>query len=149
MKIAYTFLAAVTAQFDADFTDDLATNNPVFAPGAGFDKCFSCEATGSTTTATMGACDTQGLARGLQTCPDAASGNPQVCQLSIVKNGSGEITSIRTGCSEPNVSKHDLTLIVTFFSPVTLKVARTSLVARPGSVSASQTLLFSAMAASD
>lgn len=104
MKIGFAF-AAVAVALDADYTDALTHNNQKLNEVTDHNKCFSCEATGANTAATLGACHTQGSARGLQTCDDKASDNPQVCFLSVVKNGSGEVTAIRTGCSEPNVSR--------------------------------------------
>ena len=104
MKIGFAF-AAVAVALDADYTDALTNNNVKLTEVANFNKCFSCEVTGANTADTLSACQTQGTGRGLQTCDDKASDNPQVCFLSVVKNASGEVTAIRTGCSEPNVSR--------------------------------------------
>ena len=104
MKIVFAFAAVATA-LDADYVDDLSNSGVVLAPGAGQTSCWSCEVTGSSTANTLAACQTQGNSRGLQVCADAASANPQVCSLSITKNGAGEIVSLQTGCSEPNVSQ--------------------------------------------
>merc|ERR1711970_12207 len=95
MKIAFGLLIAAVIADDTAATPDLANDGALPTADAANVNCFTCDVAGTDSATTYGLCNSEG---GSVECETDAG----VCEFEAIRNWSGEVVRIRTGCKQAN-----------------------------------------------